>query len=316
MKKKYVVSVIILSYNQEKTIVQTLSSIVNQITNFEYEIIIGDDHSSDKTRNICESFINVNTKATITLLHLTTNLGLIKNYQRCILASYGKYIACCAGDDYWIDEHKLQKQVDYLEMNEEYGMVHTNYSILEDTGKILSINFKRDQGYIFDKLLTRNQIGALTSLTKKKLILDAIKDGIYNQNFLMEDYPLWLFVSNKNKIGYLDIVTAIWRKQSESISNSSDKIRAFKFEQSVIDVMLYFARKYGRMHNILDTIEDRNRKQLNYAYANSLFHLVIYPYKNLRTINRLKNRDHLTYIISKLPHVVKMYRQAKKIWSR
>lgn len=109
-----IVSVIVITYNQQDTIKQSLDSILNQVIDFSYEVIIGDDASSDRTYEICKEYQNKYPEI-VRLFRNTENKGILNNYYDCVLRANGKYIADCAGDDFWIDNYKLQKQVNILE---------------------------------------------------------------------------------------------------------------------------------------------------------------------------------------------------------
>ena len=108
----------VITYNQERFISQCLDSILMQETNFPFQIVIGEDYSTDNTRRICENYAN--NYSNITLLPLEKNLGLVKNWERTLNACQGKYVAMCEGDDFWIDCKKLQKQFDFLEANPDF----------------------------------------------------------------------------------------------------------------------------------------------------------------------------------------------------
>lgn len=108
------VSVCCLAYNHENFIEKTLYSILNQKTNFSFEIVIGEDCSTDRTREIIEK-IKCKYPDKLSLLTSEENLGPYRNLLKTMRACNGKYIAICDGDDYWTDSYKLQKQFFYLE---------------------------------------------------------------------------------------------------------------------------------------------------------------------------------------------------------
>jgi len=110
------VSVNCTTYNHEDFIAEAIESFVNQITNFKYEVLIGEDCSTDNTKKIVEHYAKLYPDK-IRIITSSTNVGARKNSQRLIQYSKGKYIAECEGDDYWTDPLKLQLQVDYMEMN-------------------------------------------------------------------------------------------------------------------------------------------------------------------------------------------------------
>lgn len=93
------VSVITVTYNQAGTIARTLDSILAQECDFDYEIVIGEDCSTDDTLDICRRYAAAHPDK-IRLLHNTVNKGIIDNYFDCIMECRGKYIADCPGDDY------------------------------------------------------------------------------------------------------------------------------------------------------------------------------------------------------------------------
>ena len=127
-------SVFVVTYNQEKYIRQCLDSILMQRIDFDYEIVIGEDHGADKTRAICEEYVSKYSH--VRLLPLTKNMGYFMNWKRVLSNCKGEYIAMCEGDDYWIDEFKLQKQVDFLDSHQNVGLVFTQNLILGKTGNL------------------------------------------------------------------------------------------------------------------------------------------------------------------------------------
>ena len=134
---KPLVSIIIITYNQENFISQCIDSIIKQVTDFPLEVIIGDDCSSDNTWQIIQDYMQ-HYPEIIKGNRSKSNLGLVKNYFQTINLCKGKYIGQCAGDDYWNDKFKIQKQVEFLECNQDYGMIHTDSDVLfESTGTIV-----------------------------------------------------------------------------------------------------------------------------------------------------------------------------------
>ena len=140
-----ILSVGILTYNQEKYIRQCLDSVLMQEVGFEYEIVVGDDCSSDGTIAILEEYVsrleigdwrlkNAPHCKGIRVIKSEKNEGIGMNYKKMLSACKGKYIALCEGDDYWTDVHKLQEQVDFLEKHPDYGFVGTYNSLLFSDG--------------------------------------------------------------------------------------------------------------------------------------------------------------------------------------
>src|ERR1039457_39242 len=95
-------SVIIITYNQENFIASTIEGIMMQKTNFDFEVIIGEDCSTDNTGKICEDYFHKYSNK-IKLLSNKKNKGIVRNLLESINESKGEYVAICGGDDYWID---------------------------------------------------------------------------------------------------------------------------------------------------------------------------------------------------------------------
>jgi glycosyltransferase involved in cell wall biosynthesis len=117
-----ILSVCIITYNHEKFIAQAIESILNQNTTFPFEIVIGEDCSKDKTRQICESY-KKDFPQKIRLLESKMNLGMKQNLIRTLKDCEGKYIALLEGDDYWTDQLKLQRQVDFMDKHPECFLI-------------------------------------------------------------------------------------------------------------------------------------------------------------------------------------------------
>ena len=129
MNSKIKLSVIIISYNQEKYISEAIESVINQKTNFKYEILVSDDCSKDKTQEIIEKYEKKYPNLVKNIKH-KKNLGGTGNLLYITKFAKGEYVTILEGDDYWIDENKIQKQVDFLENNPKYiGISHLQKGI-------------------------------------------------------------------------------------------------------------------------------------------------------------------------------------------
>jgi glycosyltransferase involved in cell wall biosynthesis len=114
------VSVVMMTRNHDKFISQAIDSVISQNCDFGIELLIGEDFSSDDTRAVCEDYQR-KYPYMIRLIIAHKNVGIMPNFLRLVSRSRGKYIALLEGDDYWIDELKLQKQVDLMETHPEYS---------------------------------------------------------------------------------------------------------------------------------------------------------------------------------------------------
>lgn len=128
-------SVAILTYNQEKYIQQCLDAVLMQEVDFKYEIVVGDDASSDGTQDVLREYA-LKYPGKFVLLLGEKNEGISMNYKKVLSACKGKYIALCEGDDYWTEARKLQAQVDFLESHTDYGFVGTYNTLLFPDGTV------------------------------------------------------------------------------------------------------------------------------------------------------------------------------------
>lgn len=208
---KITVSIFMLTYNQEHYIAQAIDSILMQKTNFNFQLVIGEDCSTDSTRKICESFAIQNPERVKLLPSLNQNIGLINNYLRTIKACDGKFIAICDGDDYWFDESKLQKQVNFFNANPECYVVGTNFKKLYSNGQLEIIKKERfKSSYAFEDLIFENIITSVTVMFKNIQKDDTIPYWI--NKFPYGDWPTYLWtIKDSGNIHFLDDVTSVYR---------------------------------------------------------------------------------------------------------
>lgn len=217
--KRPLVSVHMLTYNHEEFITEAINGVLNQECNFDFELVIGEDFSTDKTRELCSNYAKQ--YSFIRLLPSSRNLGLIENSFRTLDACRGKYIAFCEGDDYWIDSRKLQKQVDFLENNAGYGLIHTGYSkLLQVDGTLIEkLRPQTENGFVFEKIMKGGYICACSVCMERDLFdsMDrSICDGLKTL-----DFYFWAHASLKSKVFYLDEITTVHRYVFNSISHQN-----------------------------------------------------------------------------------------------
>ena len=136
LSKNPVVSVKMITYNHEPYIAQAIEGVLMQKTDFPIELIIGEDCSTDRTREIVLDYQRKHLEI-IRVIMSDHNVGANKNSLRTKKACRGKYIAFCEGDDYWHHPQKLQKQVHFLESNEEYSVCFHYVDVINNKGKVI-----------------------------------------------------------------------------------------------------------------------------------------------------------------------------------
>lgn len=130
-------SILMLAYNHEKYIRQALDGILMQKVDFTYEIVIGEDCSQDNTRAILLDYKERYPDKIKLILH-EKNVGMNANVNAVRKECTGKYCANCEGDDYWVDEYKLKKQIGFLENHPEYVGTSHKVEVVDEDGKTKS----------------------------------------------------------------------------------------------------------------------------------------------------------------------------------
>lgn len=153
--KKPMVSISMLTYNHENYIEQAIKSVLMQEVDFDYQLIIGEDCSTDNTRNVVIKYAEAYPDKIIAILH-DKNVGMKENVLAVRKFLRGKYIALLEGDDCWLDKTKLFKQVHFLEENEQYYAVsHKHYEIDDNGNKITGTKLlEYNSGYTDKKIYT------------------------------------------------------------------------------------------------------------------------------------------------------------------
>jgi glycosyltransferase involved in cell wall biosynthesis len=237
------VSVAIPSYKFAPYIEECVNSVLNQITNFDFEIVIRDDFSNDGTAEILEKYSKK--YKFIKVLPSTENIGFHLNIKTILENCTGDYISYLDGDDYWIDNNKLQIQSDFLDKNLKYSMVFGGYFI----------QFGRDKNSITDYWMgtppeVTNDLGpdnfvwgnAVNSVTKMFRNYDGlIKDYFYDMTIF--DWPLNLEISKHGKIKFLDIPFGVYRKHENSLSEEKGDIEIYNKNKNLILINNSFLKK-------------------------------------------------------------------------
>ena len=244
-KNHIIVTVAVITYNQEQWIRQTLDSILSQQTDYPYEVIIGEDYSTDGTRAICQAYADK--YENVILLPSVENLGVTANWVRCVQAGSGKYIMNCAGDDYWHNPNKIQLQVDFMEKHLDCVLCHTDIDELHEKTGALEKNVKRAKGIIPPEgriqrtiLNGSASIAAVTQCIRRDAFDRYVHaDEFARRRFPREDWPTQLVLSAYGDILYIPESTATYRIGQESITRTSDYEKIIKRAQQDKEMTKY-----------------------------------------------------------------------------
>lgn len=238
-----------ITYNHEKYIMQAIDGFLSQKTTFPFEVLVHDDASTDGTAVIIRKYEEKFPKIIKPIYQIENQYSKHDDTIVNILNSLtrGKYIAICEGDDYWIDENKLQMQVDFLENNPEYTMCYTKArQYVQSKQKF----FKKTIGGSFldfeDLLVNGNRVPTLTTVYRKDL-LDKYQKEIQpnNKGWSMGDYPMWLYFAHESKVKFIDKVTAVYRVLENSASHNTDIEKVKKFNKNVVEIQDFFSDYYS-----------------------------------------------------------------------
>ena len=133
MEHTPLVTVLVTTYNQEKYIAQALDSVLAQKTDFPFEIYVSEDCGTDGTRDILKEYAR-RYPPIIRLNLREKNVGISRNWYEGLCAARGDYVCTLEGDDWWLDDHKLQKQVDFLRSHPDYAAVSHTILQTDDAG--------------------------------------------------------------------------------------------------------------------------------------------------------------------------------------
>ena len=287
------VSICITTYNVDRYISRTLDSVCNQVTDFPFEIIIGDDFSNDETRNIIidykKRFPNI-----ITLVLHDENIGVLKNDISLINVARADYIAWCDGDDWWSDNNKLQMQYNIIK-NDEVSLVHTdwdnfyeNSNTFERVSIIPSDIEKHEFGLKIVELFMLDKSSGLrfsSCMFKKYQYIDVLKKfPMLFHGHLSNDLAVFVGLANYGKFQHIPISTTVYTIRAESLSKTNNVNKRSIYLQGLFNLLINISKyykidknvKYISIKRIFDGI-------LYYYYKNNIFDNknIVLDYKNL-----------------------------------
>jgi glycosyltransferase involved in cell wall biosynthesis len=209
MKKKFLVSVAMPNYGQEEFISEAILGVLSQEADFDIELIIADDCSPDNTENVVKNIIaNHPNGHWIKYIRHKENKGAIPNFVWALSQARGKYIALCEGDDYWTDPLKLQKQVDFLENNQEYSLTfHKIKELTSRSEKFTYTNPDEEKTYTLQDLSKENFIITVSVVFKKNM--EMLPEWLKYSP--IGDYPLHLLNASYGLIKYFPQEMATYR---------------------------------------------------------------------------------------------------------
>lgn len=243
-ERQLMVSVIIVSYNQKKFIAKAIESVLDQTADFEFEIIITDDHSTDGTIEIINRYQAKN-DTIISVIESATNAGPYKNGLQGYKAAKGKYIIWIDGDDYWDYKSKLQIQTDFLETNDDYvGCFHDARIVYEKDESGKSTNQSQGEFKFYSQFNQYKSEFSPWHLIKRNLIPTAsllFRNGINLENIsgfkngeLSLNWALHLSIIKNSKLKYFNEPWSVYNDHPNGISKKRTLI---DFKQANVNIL-------------------------------------------------------------------------------
>lgn len=302
-KEKIILSICCITYNHDKYIRETLEGFLEQKIDFKYEILIHDDASTDKTREIIKEYQKRYPNLIKAIYQKQNQYSQGKPILENLFENAnGKYLAICEGDDFWIDKNKLQKQVEFLENNQEYSAVYHNVYVVDENSKAS----KTDQKYYplyeehdivkedIEKIIIAGQTASIVcknfwkkfSKESKEIFIECRANG---------DTKLSLIFTLIGKIKYFPEIMSCYRRtytgDSWNARIKGKNLCEFNY-QSKIELKKMAYKIYKIQFN----------PELNYILINSLVYIIKTPnMNNLKIFLKIFNKfEHKTGVVADL----------------
>lgn len=265
-----------LVFNHAPYLRQCLNSLVSQQVNFDYEIVVHDDASTDGSQDIIREYAAHYPQLIKPILEEQNQYSLHNGAIRRIMdeATTGRYAAFCEGDDFWTDVNKLQKQVDFLEAHPDYSMVHTSYRFYyQDIEKFIDNDDVAVNGKYADcapekmpeVILLDYRVKTATVLLRTEMLRQVRKsdDFLYKQDyFLMGDTPLWFGLACLGAVKFMPEVTAVYRKHNDSLTKQTDLAKSLRFTLNSYELRYYLAHQFD--------FSDKSEERFRHLYTMNL----------------------------------------------
>lgn len=263
--KNIMVTIICVTYNHGKYIREALEGFVNQKTDFNYEIIVHDDASTDNTADIIKEYMEIYPNIIKPIFQKENQYSKgVRILRKYIMPKIkGKYVAFCDGDDYWCCNNKLQKQIDFLEKNDKYSAsVHQSLALDVRTNEKVLYSVKDAECDITfeDVIVYWGRIFHTSSVVGRTALIKDTESWDCIGNASVGDFPLALLMGANGKIRFTEEVMSVYRigvGGSFTVNSLLSIDYQIKIIQSDIEILKYFD-KYTKKkyHNVIQKSEN------------------------------------------------------------
>ena len=249
---KDLISICIITYNQQQYIRRAIDSALAQTGHIDIEIVISDDGSNDNTLQICAEYQQKHPNL-VRVATSTTNRGVLSNWHQAIEASKGTYIALLEGDDYWTDPQKLSKQYAILQKENAIGFVYSDFFYLDEKNGTLiqGMNHYKPSNNLFEETLFSQAMVSSTLMFRRSLFESALFQQFMAHHFLTPDLPLFLHFCLSAQGYFLPDTTTIYNWRSGSVSRPTSQQDELRFRESIYQIRLFFIMKRGKNKKLL-----------------------------------------------------------------
>jgi glycosyltransferase involved in cell wall biosynthesis len=216
------VSVILLTYNHERFIAQALDSVLGQRTAFPFEVLVTEDCSTDRTREILADYA-ARRPATLRLFLSPQNLNTNEVVTRALDAARGELVAFLDGDDYWSTDTKLQRQADFLDAHPECVLCYHHVAVLHDgsdappDARIIAERKPFADGH---DILEHNFIPGCSALIRRAAITPM---PAWYRDAEWGDWPLYIVAARHGLLGYIPETMGVYRQHAGGYWSSASK---------------------------------------------------------------------------------------------
>ena len=319
MENDFKVAVCLVTYNQEKYICQAIDSILKQKTDFHVAIFVGDDCSTDQTSSMLEKYQLLYPNRFF-VLRTEKNVGVVVNtynvFKEIFLNHEYRYVAMLDGDDWWSDDNKLQKQVDFMEANKEYAFVFTRTAVYNDKTKkyIHSQPCTLQGGNLFPDLMHVG-IPNCTVMHRIEFLKRINYDEILSLKLLSCDYATNVCMASLGLVGFINDETAVWRRIGNTLSSPSTREKLLNYIDHEIRQSIWLAKKFSKTpyENFTDDEARKHRNNSIWQFALSRKDYVLLKMVDFNVLDKSKPfyaRSYLFFLV--YVYIVKKLRTVSK----
>lgn len=239
-----------LVYNQERFLRQMLDGIVSQKTDFKFVAIVHDDCSTDGSQDVIAEYASRFPDIIIPMYeeeNLWSKPGgvLAAKVNKKVFETGAKYLCLCEGDDYWDASDKLQTQVDYMESHPDGSMVYSSVKRFDDDKQQFRDIWGGPSTKV-EELLAVNTVPTPSIMVRMDVWKDFLKEvSPDSRDWLMGDYPIWLYMAIRGKVHFIERPLAVYRIQSESACRSRSLRKTFNFRRNFFEISDFIRNSFN-----------------------------------------------------------------------